>query len=147
MPDITIVKIKVRRGSDDQRKKLVLDQGELGYTIDTKRVFVGDGSLSGGNVVGNKNFGVFNLESGLGNVAGAQIGDIGYANSKLYALTASEYDSSLTGWSYIGPALDNENIEFTASNTLTVKQSSLDANDITNSTFGSGLVRDGSAIL
>jgi len=146
MPDITIVKIKVRRGSDDQRKKLVLDQGELGYTIDTKRVFVGDGSLSGGRVVGNKNFGVFNLESGLGNVAGAQIGDIGYANSKLYTLTASEYDSSLTGWSYIGPALDNENIEFTASNTLTVKQSSLDANDITNSTFGSGLVRDGNSI-
>tara|TARA_R110000772_G_scaffold5536_4_gene19824 strand:- start:157 stop:1584 length:1428 start_codon:yes stop_codon:yes gene_type:complete len=146
MPDITIVKIKVRRGSDDQRKQLVLDQGELGYTIDTKRVFVGDGSLSGGRVVGNKNFGVFNLESGLGNVTGAQIGDIGYANSKLYTLTASEYDSSLTGWSYMGPALDNENIEFTASNTLTVKQSSLDANDITNTAFGSGLVRDGSSI-
>ncbi len=146
MPDITIVKIKVRRGSDDQRKRLVLDQGELGYTIDTKRVFVGDGSLSGGKVVGNKNFGVFNLESGLGSVAGAQIGDIGYANSKLYTLTASEYDSSLTGWSYVGPALDNENIEFTASNTLTVKQSSLDANDITNAAFGSGLVRDGSSI-
>ena len=146
MPDITIVKIKVRRGSDDQRKQLVLDQGELGYTIDTKRVFVGDGSLSGGRVVGNKNFGVFNLESGLGNVAGAQIGDIGYANSKLYTLTASEYDSSLTGWAYVGPALDNENIEFTASNTLTVKQSSLDANDMTSSAFGSGLVRDGSSI-
>ena len=146
MPDITIVKIKVRRGSDDQRKQLVLDQGELGYTRDTKRVFVGDGSLSGGRVVGNKNFGVFNLESGLGNVAGAHIGDIGYANSKLYTLTASEYDSSLTGWSYVGPALDNENIEFTASNTLTVKQSSLDANDITNAAFGSGLVRDGSSI-
>ena len=93
MPDITIVKMKVRRGSDDQRMKLVLDQGELGYTIDTKRVFVGDGSLSGGKVVGNKNFGVFNLASGLGSVAGAQIGDIGYANSKLYTLTASEYDS------------------------------------------------------
>jgi|11_taG_2_1085331.scaffolds.fasta_scaffold00358_4 microcystin-dependent protein len=146
MPDITIVKIKVRRGSDDQRKQLVLDQGELGYTIDTKRVFVGDGSLSGGRVVGNKNFGVFNLESGLGNVAGAQIGDIGYANSKLYTLTASEYDSSLTGWSYIGPVPDDENIEFTASNTITIKQSSLDANDITNSAFGSGLVRDGSSI-
>ena len=105
MPDITIVKIKVRRGSDDQRKQLVLDQGELGYTIDTKRVFVGDGSVTGGKVVGNKNFGIYNLESGLGTVAGAQIGDIGYANSKLYALTASEYDSSLTGWSYIGPCL------------------------------------------
>ncbi len=146
MPDITIVKIKVRRGSDDQRKKLVLDQGELGYTIDTKRVFVGDGSLSGGRVVGNKNFGVFNLESGLGNVNGAQIGDIGYANTKLYTLTASEYDSSLTGWSYIGPVPDNENIEFTAANTLTVKTSSLDADDIKEAAFGDGLVKNGSAI-
>ena len=146
MPDITIVKIKVRRGSDDQRKQLVLDQGELGYTIDTKRVFVGDGSVTGGKVVGNKNFGIYNLESGLGTVAGAQIGDIGYANSKLYALTASEYDSSLTGWSYIGPAPDNENIEFTATNTLTVKTSSLDADDIKESAFGSGLKKDGSAI-
>ena len=79
MPDITIVKIKVRRGSDDQRKQLVLDQGELGYTIDTKRLFVGDGSVTGGSVVGNKNFGIFNLESGLGTVDGAQRGDIGYA--------------------------------------------------------------------
>ena len=146
MPDITIVKIKVRRGSDDQRKQLVLDQGELGYTIDTKRVFVGDGSVTGGKVVGNKNFGVYSLESGLGTVAGAQIGDIGYANSKLYTLTASEYDSSLTGWSYIGPAPDNENIEFTATNTLTVKTSSLDANDIKEAAFGSGLKKDGSAI-
>ena len=65
MPDITIVKIKVRRGSDDQRKQLVLDQGELGFTIDTKRVFVGDGSVTGCKVVGNKNFGIYNLESGL----------------------------------------------------------------------------------
>jgi len=146
MPDITIVKIKVRRGSDDQRKQLVLDQGELGYTIDTKRLFVGDGSVTGGNVVGNKNFGIFNLESGLGTVDGAQRGDIGYANSKLYTLTASSYDSSLSGWSYIGPVPDNENIEFTATNTLTVKTSSLDADDIKESAFGSGLKKDGSAI-
>ncbi len=61
MPDITIVKIKVRRGSDDQRKQLVLDQGELGYTIDTKRVFVGDGSVAGGSVIGTKNFGAYIL--------------------------------------------------------------------------------------
>jgi microcystin-dependent protein len=146
MPDITIVKIKVRRGSDDQRKQLVLDQGELGYTIDTKRLFVGDGSVTGGSVVGNKNFGIFNLESGLGTVDGAQRGDIGYANSKLYTLTASSYDSSLSGWSYIGSVPDNENIEFTATNTLTVKTSSLDADDIKESAFGSGLKKDGSAI-
>ena len=146
MPDISIVKLKVRRGSDDQRRRVVLDQGELGFTTDTKRMFVGDGSLSGGNVVGSKNFGKFNLESGLGTVVGAQIGDIGYANSKLYALTASSYDSLLNGWSYIGSVPDNDNIEFTASNTLTIKQSSLDADDLAESFFGAGLERSDAAI-
>jgi len=146
MPDITVVKIKVRRGSDEQRKQIVLDQGELGYTIDTKRVFVGDGALSGGNVIGSKNFGVYNLESGLGTVQGAQIGDIGYANSKLYALTANTYDSSLSGWSYIGPATDEETIELNGSNQLSIKLSSIDANDLKNSAFGRGLIRNGEAI-
>ena len=48
MPDIKIVKIKLRRGSEIQRKLVTLDQGELGYVTDTKRVFVGDGSTVGG---------------------------------------------------------------------------------------------------
>ena len=52
MPDIEIVKLKLRRGTDSQRENVVLEQGELGYTTDSKRVFVGDGFLSGGNVVG-----------------------------------------------------------------------------------------------
>ena len=54
MADITIVKLKVRRGTDAQRKTIVLDQGEVGYTLDTKRLFVGDGSKLGGNVVGKQ---------------------------------------------------------------------------------------------
>ena len=40
MADITIVKFKVRRGTDSERERVVLDQGEIGYTIDTKRLFV-----------------------------------------------------------------------------------------------------------
>ena len=83
MSDITIVKFKVRRGSDAQRSKVILDRGEVGYTIDTKRLFVGDGVLSGGNVIGSKFHGVFNLASGLGSVDGAQIGDIGVADSNI----------------------------------------------------------------
>ncbi len=55
MPDIEIVKLKLRRGTDAQRESVVLEQGELGYTTDSKRVFVGDGFLSGGNVLGAKN--------------------------------------------------------------------------------------------
>ena len=145
MPDITIVKFKVRRGTNSEREKVVLDQGELGYTLDTKRLFVGTG-LSGGIVVGSKNFGAFNLESGLGATVGAQIGDFGYANSKLYTLTAESYTSDLDGWGYIGPVPDDVNIEFTADNTLTLKTSSIDANDLKNEAFGVALKRNDTAI-
>ena len=146
MPDITIVKFKVRRGTDSERERVVLDQGEVGYTIDTKRLFVGDGALSGGNVVGSKNFGAFNLESGLGGNVGAQIGDFGYAKNKLYALSAEQYTSALSGWSYIGTVPDDANIEFNANNQLTIKLSSIDGNDLMNEAFGKALVRNGQAI-
>lgn len=54
MAEISIAKIKIRRGLDSQRKQVILDQGELGYTLDTKRLFVGTGSLEGGHVLGAK---------------------------------------------------------------------------------------------
>ena len=38
MPDIEIVKLKLRRGTDAQRQTVKLEQGELGYTTDAKRV-------------------------------------------------------------------------------------------------------------
>mgnify|MGYP003627545090 FL=1 len=146
MSDITIVKFKVRRGSDAQRSKVILDRGEVGYTIDTKRLFVGDGVLSGGNVIGSKFHGVFNLASGLGSVDGAQIGDIGVADSMLYALTASTYDTALVGWGKIGAVPDNATIEYNSSNMLTVKLSGANANILSNDAFGAGLIRNGSAI-
>ena len=54
MPDIRLIKLSIRRGTDEQRQKIVLEQGELGYTTDQKRLWVGDGILSGGNVIGAK---------------------------------------------------------------------------------------------
>lgn len=53
----TVVKILVRRGTDSERKQTVLTEGELGYTIDSQRVFVGDGITPGGNSVGIKYLG------------------------------------------------------------------------------------------
>ena len=54
----TVIKLIIRRGIDTDRQSIVLASGELGYTIDTKRVFIGDGVTLGGNLVGTKNFGV-----------------------------------------------------------------------------------------
>jgi hypothetical protein len=56
MIDRRIGKIKVRKGTDLQRKQIVFEEGELVYTIDTKRVFIGDGITLGGKRVTNKNY-------------------------------------------------------------------------------------------
>jgi len=48
MANVSIVKLKVRRGTDQQRQQITLDQGELGFTTDWSRLFVGDGATMGG---------------------------------------------------------------------------------------------------
>ena len=108
MANITIVKLKVRRGSDEQRKQITLDQGEVGYTLDTRRLFVGDGSTLGGRVIGNTSVGPFSNIANLGpaNSPGLQVGDIGYSNNKLYRLTSFSYDDALSGYAYIGNVPD-----------------------------------------
>ena len=42
-----IIRSLVRKGSNSERQQIVLEEGELGYTIDTKRLFVGNGSGTG----------------------------------------------------------------------------------------------------
>lgn len=50
----TLLKLLVRRGTNEDRKNITLDEGELGYASDTTRLFIGDGTTVGGNLVGNK---------------------------------------------------------------------------------------------
>jgi uncharacterized protein YheU (UPF0270 family) len=40
----TLLKLLVRRGTNYDRQQITLETGELGYTTDTKRLYVGDGS-------------------------------------------------------------------------------------------------------
>ena len=148
MANITIVKLKVRRGSDAQRKSIVLDQGEVGYTLDTKRLFVGDGATLGGNSVGNKNIGPYAADSSLGpnSSPGMEIGDIGYADSLLYILTSTNYNDTLSGYGYIGPVADDTLIEFDTDNKLTVKKAGFDAQYLKSEFFGSGLLSSAGGI-
>lgn len=44
--------IKIRRGTNADRLTVILDWGELGYTTDTKKLYVGDNTTLGGNEVG-----------------------------------------------------------------------------------------------
>lgn len=49
----TLVKILVRRGQNNDRTSTILSEGELGYTVDTQRLFIGDGVSYGGRPVSN----------------------------------------------------------------------------------------------
>ena len=70
----TVVKILVRRGLETERKNITLTEGELGYSVDTQRLFIGDGYTVGGNAVGNKNFGVIADKSSI--LSYLQTGDV-----------------------------------------------------------------------
>lgn len=72
----TIVKILVRRGTDSERQLTVLTEGEIGYTIDTQRLFIGDGLSLGGIPAGNKFLGVAADKSIYNSIA--QVGDTIY---------------------------------------------------------------------
>jgi len=50
----TLLKLLVRRGTNEDRKNITLDEGELGYASDTTRLFIGDGTTVGGNLIGNR---------------------------------------------------------------------------------------------
>ena len=138
MPDIEIVKLKLRRGTDSQRQLVILEQGELGYTTDTKRVWVGDGILSGGNIVGNIAHTPLNVINKTGLTTAVQ-GDLVLERGLLYQLSGTDY-SLASSWGFIGTRVDNDTIEYNANNQLVIKSLSAE--------FGpdSGLIDTGTGI-
>jgi len=94
--EIKIAKFKVRRGTNSQRKTAIFDQGEFVYTLDTKRLYIGNGVLSGGEVVGNKNFTPLTNFGDLSTLD-AEVGDYATLNSIFYQLTATP-STDITNW-------------------------------------------------
>jgi len=104
---MAITKILIRQGTDVQRRTadstgVILDRGEPGYCIDTKRLFIGDGITPGGSAIGIQNLGTVtslfgNYQNGFTNEAiniftlsGAAVGDIiyDYQTRSLYTLSS-----------------------------------------------------------
>lgn len=87
----TLLKLLVRRGDNADRQNITLSEGELGYTTDSKRLYIGDGSTQGGLITGNKFLGSVADHTSL--VEGA-VGDIAYntTNNILYTKTATGWD-------------------------------------------------------
>jgi len=132
MPNITIVKIKVRRGTDEQRKAITLEQGELGFTTDTKRLYIGDGTTLGGLAVAPQ---IYTPLSNTYSITGvtASIGEIVPAGSLIYQLTSSDY-TALSSWAIISTKPDNVTLEYSG---VDSKVLSLKSGAVGNNSFNS----------
>jgi hypothetical protein len=127
----TLLKWIFRQGSDVNRKNVVLDSGEPGFTTDTNRLWVGDGSTLGGVLVGN----VFKgSNSNVTLFAPCEIGDLAYNTSTKKLLRVSLNDgSNINDWEVIGGVyepLDNT-INISNSNQISVNVNALSSFTIT----------------
>lgn len=126
MANVSVVKLKVRRGTDADRKLIILDQGELGFATDTRKLFVGDGLTAGGISI-TTSFYTGDLNSPTAFTA-AQRNDLIYntniLTSGLYALTGSD-NTVASSYQYIGPSFDNTTIRRNLSGNWSVTLASL----------------------
>jgi hypothetical protein len=141
---IEIAKIKIRRGTDAQRKSTILDQGEIAFTLDTKRLYVGNGVLSGGTPASSKIFTPLNNTNSLTSTP-SEVGDIGIVNNAFYQLTSFDY-TNLNSWANINPKLDSRQLQYSSDNTINIKLSSLSASNIDPITIDNGLKIQGGVL-
>lgn len=79
--------LKIRRGTDAERLTIIPAEGELIYTTDTQKVYVGDGATFGGNIVTG-------YEGSTGN---GYTGSVGYTGSRGLGYTGSQGVIGYTG--------------------------------------------------
>ncbi len=137
MANIVISKIKLRRGTRDEIKTVIFDQGEPIYSIDTDRLYIGTSTVSGGVVVGSKVHSQVANYNSLSAVV-AEVGDIVEANNKFYQLTASSY-SDLTSWRDVAAKLDPRVLRYDSFNRIAIQPNSLSAALLDSSTVGNGI--------
>lgn len=141
----TLLKLVVRSGADSDRQNIVLDVGEIGYTTDTKRLYVGDGITYGGVLAGNVVIGE-SVNFGAISTTPPAVGDLVYVtgNTTLYRYI-SGIPTSPTSWSPVGRIYSPENstIVFSQSGNQ-IKVGTLSANNFSNDAVGKDITIDGS---
>ena len=118
----SLLRLLVRRGTNADRLGAVLARGELGYTIDTKKLYVGDDSTPGGTLVGNVFAGSSNDVTTIPNVSP---GDLAYdSDNKILYRFISGASNNIANWETIGGV-------YTAGDSTIVQ---------TNNTFAVGVI-------
>jgi len=96
----TLLQLIVRQGTNSDRLNVILKSGELGYTTDTKKLYVGDGVTLGGSLIGKTYAG---SATNITTLAPSEIGDLAFDsdNNNLYRLKENS-GSNIGDWELIG---------------------------------------------
>jgi hypothetical protein len=139
----TLLKLLVRRGMDADRKKIVLSEGELGYTTDTKNLFIGDGQTKGGVLVGGNKF--LGSVYAVTNITGADTGDIAYSynKDKLYYFKGGD-ESDIDNWGVIGGTYEPGDGTISIGSTNNVTVGTISASNITKDLVSGSIVLNNS---
>lgn len=137
----TLLKLLVRRGIDADRRNVVLSEGELGYTVDTKKLYVGDGQTLGGVLVGGTT--IFPPRSNILTIVGAVSGDLAYSTDKrtLYRFKGGSI-SNINSWDKVGGVYvaGNSSVKITTENQISLNP--LSASYISIDALGDSLTLD-----
>jgi len=159
-----ISKILLRRGTNFERlcaenTGVTLAQGEPGFTVDTKRMYIGDGRTTGGIPVGVKNLGavnqLFGNYAGSGyteqaywilRLSGAEVGDFIYDRDTriLYSLTGRSNFPPLTSEFVkydFTVQIDPDQFFFNADDQIEIKQEAILPSLMSSSVAGGGLFK------
>ena len=134
----TLLKLLIRRGLDADRQNVVLTEGELGYTTDTKKLFIGDGQTQGGIVVGGNKF--WGAVPSVTSLVGVVSGDVAFSttNNKLYSYTGGLV-TDIASWTVVGGVYNSgdNTINISGINNITV--GTISAANITSDIIGNSL--------
>jgi len=128
----TLLKLLVRRGSNLDRQQIVLSEGELGYTTDDKRLFVGDASTAGGILVGNKYRGAAADHTTISDV---EPGDyvVNTTEKTLYIKTDASYQAAGTVLTAMNDSIVIDSTTGTISASFTLSAGKIDYRAVGNS--------------
>lgn len=139
MPSIELIKLTIRTGTEAQRRRVVLEQGELAYITDTKRLVVGDGILSGGNAVSPTIHNPLQILGSRITLANAYRGDIVYEAGLLWQLTAFDATNVLS-WSCISTRPDETTLIYDGNNIMGIKDNGITGTKFADSAGSGGIV-------
>jgi len=108
MADTIDAIIKIRRGPDGQRRTILLEPGEIAFSTDIGRTFIGDGVKTGGVYVGNHN------SFGVAPSPYAIVKDLYYntTSSIMYLLTSESGPDNMGNYARVSPISDTTTIRY-----------------------------------